>query len=271
VNGDQPPSLAIRGLSASYGDVDVLRGVDLDVGPGELVALVGANGAGKSTLLKCISGLLRVRSGEIRLGAHRLDLLSSAAIVRLGVAHVPERRQIFAEQTVRDNLILGAYVPRAQLGQEGVNQRIEQACEMFPALRSRLDEPASNLSGGQQQMLAIARGLMLQPRLLLLDEPSLGLAPVLVQEIFRALANLRQTGAAILLVEQNARLSLAIGDRGYVLERGRVVMRGAGAELLASPDVLNLYLGGGGHQLQYSQDHIRQLGERFRSILGAHP
>lgn len=260
-------TLAVRGLSASYGEANVLRAVDLEVRPGELVALVGANGAGKSTLLKCISGLVAAREGEIRLGAQRLDRLSPAAIVRLGVAHVPERRQIFAEQSVRDNLVLGAYVPRRHIGQAGVAERVQAACEMFPALQSRLDEPAGNLSGGQQQMLAIARGLMLRPKLLLLDEPSLGLAPVLMQEIFRVLAGLRQSDAAILLVEQNARLSLAISDRGYVLDRGRVVMSGVGPELLESPDVLNLYLGGRGRQATQSDEHVRQLGERFRTIL----
>jgi branched-chain amino acid transport system ATP-binding protein len=253
----------VRGLLAGYGEAAVLRGVDLDVQPGELVALVGANGAGKSTLLKCISGLLPIRGGEIRLGDQRLDRLAAAAIVRLGVAHVPERRQVFAELSVRDNLVLGAYVPRRRLGPAGLAERIERACQLFPALVGRLDEPAGNLSGGQQQMLAIARGLMLQPRLLLLDEPSLGLAPRLVQDIFRVLAGLRESGAAILLVEQNARLSLAIADRGYVLERGRIVLHGRGPDLLHSPDVLNLYLGGPHHE---SAPNIT-LSQRLRELL----
>ncbi len=240
--GDHP-KLEVRGLRAGYGEAEVLRGVDLDVGSGELVALVGANGAGKSTLLKCISGLVPPTSGAIRLGRRSIAGVPPARIVRLGVAHVPEGRQVFGRLSVADNLILGAYCQLRHLTQAEVATRIDEVCRIFPVLSGRLAEEASLLSGGQQQMLAIARGLMARPRLLLLDEPSLGLAPVLVAEIFDVLRRLRQAGVGLLLVEQNARLSLAIADRGYVLETGRVVLSGSGKALLRTPEVIHRYLG----------------------------
>ena len=201
--------LAIRGLAAGYADVQVLRGVDLDVAPGEIVALVGANGAGKSTLLRCVSGLVAPSAGRIQLDGRPIAGLPPAEIVRLGISHVPEGRQIFSRLTVADNLMLGAYSALHRLRRADVAARIAEVCATFPALTARLGDEASLLSGGQQQMLAIARGLMTRPRLLLLDEPSLGLAPVLVAEIFAVLRTLRSAGAGLLIVEQNARLSLA--------------------------------------------------------------
>jgi len=235
--------LALRGVHAGYGKFAVLRGVDLTVEAGSLVALIGANGAGKSTLLKCVSGLIRPTAGEIHTAGRRIDRLTPAAIVRLGVSHVPERRQVFAELSVADNLRLGAYP--ARLSEADLARRIDETLALFPALVARLADDAAALSGGQQQMLAIARGLMSKPRLLMLDEPSLGLAPALVREIFAALARLRQGGLSILLVEQNARGSLGIADRAYVLETGRVALEGSGEELLRSPEVVRRYLGVG--------------------------
>jgi branched-chain amino acid transport system ATP-binding protein len=233
--------LSVSGLEAGYGPVQALRGVDLRVGAQELVAVIGANGAGKSTLLRCISGLLPVRGGEIRFGGRRLDTLSPAAIVRFGVAHVPERRQVFGELSVVENLELGAFASGASRPE--VRRRIGEMTDLFPALAIRLREPAAALSGGQQQMLAIARGLMLRPRLLMLDEPSLGLAPLLVEEVFRTFERLQGSGVAILLVEQNARQTLAIADRAYVLQNGRVALTGSGRELLGDPEVERRYLG----------------------------
>ena len=239
------PRLAVRGLRAAYGDVQVLRGLDLGVAAGEIVALVGANGAGKSTLLKCISGLVAPASGTIRLNGRSIGGLPAARIVQLGIAHVPEGRQIFGRLSVADNLMLGAYSRRRRLTPAALAARRAGVCEIFPALVPRLAVEASLLSGGQQQMLAIARGLMAEPAVLMIDEPSLGLAPVLVTEIFAVLRRLRDSGAAVLIVEQNARLSLAVADRGYVLETGRVVLAGTGRELLRMPEVVHRYLGVG--------------------------
>jgi len=235
--------LALRGVHAGYGKFGVLHGVDLVVEAGSLVALIGANGAGKSTLLKCVSGLIRPTAGEIHTAGRRIDRLAPAAIVGLGVSHVPERRQVFAELSVADNLRLGAY--RARLSPPELARRIDDTLALFPALVARLADDAVALSGGQQQMLAIARGLMSKPRLLMLDEPSLGLAPALVREIFAALVRLREGGLSILLVEQNARGSLGIADRAYVLETGQVALEGSGQELLRSPEVVRRYLGVG--------------------------
>jgi len=233
----------VRNLSAGYRGVEVVREVDLEVREGELVSLVGANGAGKSTLLKAISGLIRPSVGEVRFNGRRLNDLAPSKIVAMGLAQVPERRQIFGQLTVRDNLVLGAYSVRRRLDRSELEARLEHMQDLFPALRVKLSEEASRLSGGQQQMLAIARGLMSHPRLLLLDEPSLGLAPVLVQQIFEVLARLRNQGTTLLLVEQNARMSLEIADRGYVMEAGRIVLEGTGAELAGSEEVAARYLG----------------------------
>jgi branched-chain amino acid transport system ATP-binding protein len=235
--------LEISGLVTGYGDLTVLHGIDLRVGAGEIVALIGANGAGKTTLAKAVSGLLPARQGRIVLDGQSIERLSPRARVRLGISHVPEGRQIIAGLTVAENLRLGAYVERRRLGAALIEQRIGTVCRHFPVLSGRLDEPAGNLSGGQQQMLAIARALMVEPRVLVLDEPSLGLSPVLVAEIFRLIVDLRAQGLAILLSEQNARLSLAIAEHGYVIEMGRVTLEGPGRELLGRPEVIERYLG----------------------------
>ncbi|MEJ0070230.1 MAG: ABC transporter ATP-binding protein [Pseudomonadota bacterium] len=235
--------LELRGLVTGYGDLTVLHGIDLTVAAGEIVALVGANGAGKTTLAKTVSGLLPARQGRILLAGAPIEGLSARERVRRGIAHVPEGRQIIAGLTVAENLRLGAYVARRRLGPAGIARRVEAVCRHFPVLTGRLDEPAGNLSGGQQQMLAIARALMLEPRVLVLDEPSLGLSPVLVTEIFKLIGDLRAQGLAILLSEQNARLSLAIAARGYVIEMGRVALQGRGRELLDRPEIVERYLG----------------------------
>jgi branched-chain amino acid transport system ATP-binding protein len=235
--------LAIERLEAGYGDVRVLHGIDLGVAAGEIVVLIGANGAGKTTLAKVVSGLLPARAGHVRFEGEAIERLSPRARIERGIVQVPEGRQIVAGLTVGENLRLGAYTQRRRLGEAGIARRIADICAHFPALAERLGTPAGNLSGGQQQMLAIARALMIGPRLLVLDEPSLGLAPALVAEIFRLVATLRSRGIAILLSEQNARMSLAIADRGYVIERGRVVLQGRGRELLGNPEIAERYLG----------------------------
>ena len=262
--------LVIRDLHAGYGAASVLRGIDLSLERGELVALVGANGAGKTTLLKCISGLLRSTGGTIEYDGAAL-LSSPAARVRMGIAHVPEGRQVFADLTVEENLRLGAYSQLRSLAQAEIKERMAEVWRIFPVLLERAASGAGSLSGGQQQMLAIGRGMMAKPRLLLLDEPSLGLSPTLVTEIFRTLEALRGLGVSILLAEQNARLSLAIADRGYVLETGKIVLGGTGRELLHSAAVQERYLGVGASSRAQSASGsaARDLGQRLRTIL--HP
>ncbi len=236
--------LEVRRLTTGYGADAVVHDAGLVVKAGEIVALIGANGAGKSTLLKAISGLLEVRSGEILFNGERIEQLPTRQRVRRGLAHVPEGRQVFAGLSIEENLWLGGNAHR-RLGEEESSRRLAEMYARFPALGERLRQPAGHLSGGQQQILAIARGLMSRPRLLLLDEPSLGLSPLLVTDIFRLVASLRAQGMAILLSEQNARQSLAIADRGYVLETGRVVLEGTGQELLGDRTVAERYLGVG--------------------------
>jgi branched-chain amino acid transport system ATP-binding protein len=232
--------LAVEGLSAGYGAVTALWGVTFDVGKGEVVALVGGNGAGKTTTLKALSGLVRARAGTIRLDGERLDALAPAAIVARGLIHVPEGRKLFPEMTVRDNLLLGAYSPAARPQQA---ERIAQVFETFPRLRERARQLAGTLSGGEQQIVAIGRGLMAGPRILMMDEPSLGLAPIMVEEMFGVIEAIHRAGVTVLLVEQNTEHALAIADRGYVLESGRVVLAGTGAALLADARVREAYLG----------------------------
>ena len=234
--------LELNGIAAGYGGLSVIHDIDLTVRAGEIVTLVGANGAGKTTLVKTISGLLRAHTGQILFDGRRIDTLSPRARVLLGIAQVPEGRQTFAGLTVAENLELGGLVQRRRTGAETA-ARVREVCERFPVLRERLHDVVANFSGGQHQMLAIARGLMASPKLLILDEPSLGLAPVLVSQIFRLIAGLRDDGVAILLSEQNARLSLAIADRGYVIEKGRVVLSGTGQDLLRADDIAERYLG----------------------------
>ena len=237
-------SLEVRDLRAGYGRLEVLHAVDLSVAQGELVAVIGANGAGKTTLLRTLSGLLRATGGTVTLAGQDVTGLGPERLAALGLAHVPEGRLMFPTLTVADNLVLGAYARRRRPAAERDADR-ERALALFPRLAARLDQPAGTLSGGEQQMVAIARGLMAAPRVLVLDEPSVGLAPRLVGEIFSALGVLRDEGLTLLLVEQNARAAFAVADRAYVMDRGRVVMDGRPAALLDDPRVQAAYLGGG--------------------------
>ena len=239
------PAVTAKTVRKSFGPQIVLDDVSLTVMRGEKIALVGANGAGKSTLVKAVSGLLRPQSGRVLLDGADIGHCSPRERVQLGIAHVPEGRQVFAGLSVAENLRLGAWVGHRRLGEAGTEKRIAEVCETFPVLSERRRQPAGTLSGGQQQMLAIARGLMAQPRYLLLDEPSLGLSPSLVVEIFRLIGKLRAGGIGILLAEQNARMSLAIADRACVVESGRAALQGTGAELLAHSEVADRYLGVG--------------------------
>jgi branched-chain amino acid transport system ATP-binding protein len=231
--------LTVEGLSSAYGRIAVLHEVSLTVAQGEIVALVGSNGAGKTTLLRAISGVQPLTGGRILFDGARIERMPAHARVGLGIAQSPEGRQVFGPLSVEDNLRLGAF--RRQ--DAGLAERLAQAYAMFPILREKRAIPAMSLSGGQQQMLAIARALMAAPKLLLLDEPSLGLAPLLVDQILNAVVSLRDQGMTILLVEQNASAALAIADRGYVLETGKMVHQGAAQSLLADPKMRAAYLG----------------------------
>jgi branched-chain amino acid transport system ATP-binding protein len=233
--------LEVTGLRAGYDGQEVLRGVSLSVAPETIVAIVGVNGAGKSTTLKVISGLLRARQGEVSVDGRRLAGGSAQEAVKAGVAHVPEGRQVFPSLSVRENLLLGAYAA----GKSEAADRIGSVLGTFPELEPRLADYAGALSGGQQQMLAIARGLMSGPRYLLLDEPSLGLAPQVTERIFDVIGQLRDGGTGVLLVEQNGRLALGIAQRALLLERGSVTLTGTGKELLANAEVVERYLGVG--------------------------
>lgn len=237
------PMLSIRGLHTRYGAVTALRDIDLDVNEGELVALVGANGAGKTTLLNTLSGIQPHSQGEIHFDGADISRLKAQKRVARGITQVPEGRQVFGPMSVADNLALGAYVRGTGAA---VDRDLEWVYELFPILAEKRRQPAGNLSGGQQQMLAIGRALMARPRLLLLDEPSMGLAPLLIEEIFQIVRNLNADGITILLVEQNAAGALAIADRGFVLETGAITLRGTGRELTDHPDVKRAYLGMGG-------------------------
>ncbi|MCA1997548.1 MAG: ABC transporter ATP-binding protein [Armatimonadetes bacterium] len=232
--------LQIRGLEVSYGAIRALKGLDLDVHQGEVVAIVGSNGAGKSTLLRTISGLVRPRSGTILFEGRSLVGLPPHRIVALGISHVPEGRRIFTELTVWENLALAAQFRKCPTFQED----LETVCRWFPRIRERLKQNAGTLSGGEQQMLASGRAIMARPRLLLLDELSLGLAPNLVKEIFRIVQEINQAGTTVLLVEQNAHMALEVAHRAYVLETGEVALAGTGTELLHDARVQAAYLGG---------------------------
>jgi branched-chain amino acid transport system ATP-binding protein len=233
--------LSVNDLHVAYGAVKALQGVSLTVAPGEIVTLIGSNGAGKSTLLRCISGLVPVESGTIVFDRTvRLDRLPAHTIVREGISHVPEGRQVFANLTVRENLELGAYQRKDR---EEKRETMARIFELFPVLRERAQQSAATLSGGEQQMLAIGRALMARPQLLLLDEPSLGLAPLVVQKIFAIIREINEQGTTILLVEQNAHMALRVARRGYVLQTGRIVLEDTGANLLQSPEVQAAYLG----------------------------
>ncbi len=234
------PMLQVQGLCAGYGPVDVLQDVSVEVRKGEIVSLIGANGAGKSSTLRCISRILATRRGSLRFEGHDLLALPAHQVVAAGLAHVPEGRRIFPRLTVRENLEMGAYRRRDR---DGVAKDLEHVHQLFPILRDRSRQAGGTLSGGEQQMLAIGRALMSRPRMLMMDEPSMGIAPLLVARIFEAVKRLRAEGMTILLVEQNARAALRLSDRGYVMETGRITLEGTGTQLLQDRRVQEAYLG----------------------------
>ena len=233
------PVLELDDIAVAYGKRRALDGLTLSVSPGEIVTLLGANGAGKSTTLRAVSGLVRPSRGRIRYEGREITHVAADRIVAAGVSHVPEGREIFPEFTVHENLLVGGHTVEGSR----IGERLEAVFRLFPVLRDRKAQTAGTLSGGEQQMLAIGRALMTRPRLLLLDEPSLGLAPILAREIFRVIRRINDDGVAVLLVEQNARRALALAARGYVLETGRLVTSGTSAELSADPRVRTAYLG----------------------------
>ncbi len=235
--------LRVESISALYGAIQALRNVSLHVSPGEVVTLLGANGAGKTTLMKVVSGLHPSAKGKLLFEGRNIVGLPAERILRLGVGQVPEGRQIFAPLTVLDNLVLGAYVRFRGQEKKEVARDLESIFQLFPVLKERQRQRAGTLSGGEQQMVAIGRTLMARPRLLLLDEPSLGLAPLVVAGIFRVIRSLRERGTTILLVEQNAKAALKVADRGYVLETGRIILEGATEDLLNNKEVQRAYLG----------------------------
>ncbi len=233
--------LEVKDLNVYYGAIHALQGVSFQVEEGEIVSLIGANGAGKSTTLKTVSGLLRPRSGDVLLAGRSIRTTAAQEIVRLGVVQVPEGRKIFAPLTVQENLEMGAFTRNDPAE---IRASMERVFKSFPRLKERVSQYGGTLSGGEQQMLAIGRGMMARPKVLLLDEPSMGLAPILVEEIFRIIQEINSQGVAILLVEQNAFMALSVAHRGYVLETGRIVLAGTGQELLHNPQVMKAYLGG---------------------------
>ncbi len=236
--------LRIQNLKSYYGRLQALRGISLHVGKGEIVTLIGANGAGKSTILNTVAGLVTQAEGAVLLDGKNIRGLSPEKIVRLGAVLVPEGRQLFAPMSVSDNLLLGAYLRYRNGSKQEIDRDYEMIFALFPVLKQRRDQLAGTLSGGEQQMLAIARALMSRPRLMLLDEPSMGLAPKIAEEIFQTIARLKEEqGVTILLVEQNARMALAVAQRGYVIETGQVVVQGPSSELLRNQDVERAYLG----------------------------
>ena len=235
--------LRILNLEAGYGPLRVLKGISLHVSPGEAVAIIGANGAGKTTFLKAIAGILKSRLGDIVFDKKNINNEPLEKIVGMGCCLVPEGRHIFSTMTVKENLILGAYISQRKGAANDVAASLKQVYTLFGILEERANQLAGTLSGGQQQMLAIGRALMSRPRLLMMDEPSLGVAPVLVKSIYDTIANLKREGLTILLVEQNARAALALADRGYVFETGQIVLEGTSRELSDNPEVQRAYLG----------------------------
>lgn len=233
--------LEVKDLTVHYGMIQAVRDVSFTVNEGEIVTLIGANGAGKTTILRALSGLERVKSGEISYLGRSLDSLSPQQRVKDGISHVPEGRHVFKGLSVKENLELGAFLRKDR---EAVEEDLEQIYQRFPVLKERLKQDAATLSGGEQQMLAMGRALMSRPKLLLLDEPSMGLAPIFIQEIFNIIQQIQLTGTTVLLIEQNAKMALKIANRGYVLETGRIVTSGTGQSLLNSPEVQKAYLGG---------------------------
>lgn len=233
--------LNIEDINIYYGNIRALHGVSLDIKEGEIVTLIGANGAGKSTLLKTISGLLKPKLGTIVYKNQSIAGKPVQSIVKMGISHVPEGRRVFANMSIEENLQLGAYLRKDK---QGIKQDFDKVYELFPRLLERKKQLSGTLSGGEQQMLAMGRALMARPHLLLLDEPSMGLAPILVKQIFSIIEEINKTGTTILLVEQNANLALSIADRAYVMETGRIVLSGNADELNASEEIKNAYLGG---------------------------
>jgi len=235
--------LKILSLESGYGSLKILKSVSLHVFPGEIVSIIGANGAGKTTLVKTIMGLISAKSGDMVFNQHKITHLSTEEIVDLGCVMVPEGRQVFAPMSVEDNLILGAYKRWNKKHKQETKQRFEEILDLFPILRERRKQFAGTLSGGEQQMLAIGRALMSNPKLLIMDEPSMGIAPKIVKQIFKTVVDLKEKGLTILLIEQNAHAALNISDRGYVIETGQVVMEGSAVELLDNKEVQRAYLG----------------------------
>ncbi|WEB70949.1 ABC transporter ATP-binding protein [Aerococcus christensenii] len=234
--------LEIKDMKVSYGMIQAIKGISFTVHEGEIVSLIGANGAGKSTILKTISGLIRPTQGELLYDSHSLQTMTSAQIVKLGISQVPEGRHVFSGMTVKENLLMGAYTRKDR---NQIAEDMGKYFEFFPILKERLSQDAATLSGGEQQMLAMARALMARPKLLLLDEPSMGLAPIYIQQIFEMIQTInKKLGTTVLLIEQNAKAALEISDRAHVLELGRITVSGTGEELLASPEVQKAYLGG---------------------------
>lgn len=233
--------LKVENLHVSYGMIEAVKGIDFEIRDGEIVALIGANGAGKTTTMHTISGLLKAKEGKISLDDKEISKIPADKIVSLGVVQVPEGRHVFAQQTVEENLELGAYLRKDK---EGIEADFKHVYELFPRLLERKNQLAGTLSGGEQQMLAMGRALMSKPKVLLLDEPSMGLSPLLVKEIFEIIKEINKSGTTVFVVEQNAKMALEIADRAYVMETGKIVLSGTGKELSSSPEVQKVYLGG---------------------------
>ena len=233
--------LEIKDLYVNYGMIEALHGISFKINKGEIVALIGANGAGKTTTLHAISGLIKAQSGEILLNDKDIVKVSGNKIVEMGIAQVPERRRVFTEQTVEENLLLGAFIRKDK---DGIKKDLDEVYTRFPRLKERSKQLAGTLSGGEQQMLAMGRALMAKPKIMLLDEPSMGLSPLLVKEIFSIIKHINELGTTVLLVEQNAKMALSIADRAYVLETGNIVLSGTGKELANSDQIKKAYLGG---------------------------
>ena len=233
--------LEVRDLHVSYGQIEAVKGISFSVEEGEVVTLIGGNGAGKTTTLRTVSGLLRPTSGQVLLRGERIDALPAHEIVHLGIAQSPEGRRIFPRMTIGENLELGAFARASD--REGIASDVSRVYELFPVLGERRKQSAGTLSGGEQQMLAIGRAMMSRPKLMMLDEPSMGLSPIMMQRIFETVTALKAEGTTILLVEQNAQSALALADRGYVIETGHIVLEGTGKELLGNEDVRKAYLG----------------------------
>ena len=237
------PLISLEGLTVRYGEIEALHGLSLSVDAGEVVTLLGANGAGKSTTLRAISGLLKATAGDVLFDGKSIASLTPEAVVKLGISHVPEGRRLFPGLSARENIMLGAS-SRGRVAKATLISESDEMFDLFPDIRPFANALGWTLSGGQQQMVAVARGLMAKPRLLLLDEPSLGLAPVIVQKVFAIIGEIRRRGTTVLLVEQNARMALSVADRGYVLETGRLALSGKPGELWSNDEVRAAYLGG---------------------------